>query len=84
MSIDLQDAVTLAQDLRVDAELTAFRPDSGDMELEAAIEIEMTICLHDERYTRDQRVAAFEEVRRLHRQRRPQMVEWLEKQRGLR
>lgn len=80
---ELQDAVTLAQDLRVDAEL-AFRPSHADVELEAAIDIEMAIVLHDERYSHDERVAAFTRVADLHRQRRPQMVAHLELERGLR
>lgn len=73
----LQDAVTLAQDIQ------PFRPSLGDIELEAAIGIEMAIVMHDERYSRDERVAAFQRVSELHRQRRPQMVEFLERQRGL-
>ena len=77
MNVELQDAVTLAMDL------CDFRPDIGDTELEAAIEIEMTICLHDERYTKEERVAAFREVQRLHAMRRPQMVAYLESKRGL-
>lgn len=78
MSAEIQDAVALAKDL------AEFRPDSGDVELEAAIQIELTICIHDERYTREQRAAAWQEVERLHRQRRPEMVAYLERKRGLR
>lgn len=73
----LQDAVTLAQ------ELQPFRPSLGDIELEAAIGIEMAMVIHDERYSRDERVAAFQRVSELHRQRRPEMVEYMERQRGL-
>lgn len=78
MSVELQDAVALAR------ELPPFKPSYADIELEAAIEIEMVIVMHDERYTHAERVAAFEEVRRLHRQRRPEMVAFLERMRGLR
>lgn len=79
MTAELQDAVTLAEDFAA----AAFRPSHGDVELEAAIQIELTICIHDHRYTREQRVAAWQEVERLHSQRRPEMVAWLEQQRGL-
>ena len=61
-----------------------FSPTLADAELEAAIDIEMAIVMHDERYTREQRVAAFQRVSELHRQRRPEVVAQLEKSRGLR
>lgn len=73
----IQDAVTLSEDF------AEFRPSLGDIELEAAIHIEMTVVMHDERYTRDERVAAFERVSQLHRQRRPEMVRHLERMRNL-
>lgn len=78
MSADLQDAVPLAEDF------AEFSPSHADVELEAAIQIELTICIHDERYTREQRAAAWQEVERLHRQRRPEMVAHLERKKGLR
>lgn len=56
-----------------------FTPSQADMELEAAIDIELTMVLHDERYTSTERVAAFERVQDLARQRRPQMLAYLEK-----
>lgn len=74
---ELQDAVTLAEDLR------DFRPSLGDVELEAAIDIELTVVIHDERYTQEERVAAFERVKHLHGQRRPQMVAYLEREKGI-
>jgi hypothetical protein len=77
MTPDLQDAVTLAMDYQ------PFTPSQADMELEASIDIEITICIHDQRYTRAERIAAWKEIERLHRQRRPEMVAWLERKKGL-
>lgn len=66
------------------AVLKPFTPTLADAELEANISVEMMKVIRDDLFTREERVVAFEVACRLHRQRRPEMVEHLERSRGLR
>lgn len=61
-----------------------FTPTLSDAELEADIGIQIMIVMDDARFSRDERAAALDKACDLHKQRRPEMVEYLERQRGLR
>ncbi len=74
---EIQDAVTLARDLREYVPITV-----ADIELELAFDLQMHLCCTGR--TRQERVAAFERAQELHAQRRPHMDEKFERERGLR
>lgn len=57
-------------------------PTVADAELEAAIDMELTLCIHTP--CRDESARAFERACHLHAQRRPEMVELIERRLGLR
>ena len=61
-----------------------FTPTLADAELETDFNMQMMIVMDDKRFSRCERVAAFEKACDLHRQRRPEMIEHLERSRGLR
>ena len=60
-----------------------FTPTLADAQLEASISVQLMIVMEDSRFTRSERIEAFEAAARLHRQRRPEMVAHLERQRRL-
>lgn len=60
----------------------SYTPTLADAELEAAIAMEVALTMYSPE--KAARAAAMERAQQLHTQRTPQMVEHLERQRGLR
>lgn len=60
----------------------SYTPTLADAELEAAIAVEIELCMHA--VVRQEAVDAFHRAVSLHAQRTPEMVEHLERMRGLR